>query len=172
MPVQEKDHTKTKIKSIPPLTDMKIPRPEVSELPSSSYTQEEAMIVGRIKTLIGGDVENIVQTADEKRDKVVIPEGVIVRRKAIITEIKRLVDGILADRTKQIKTHKEEEFNVYIDMHLDEGDYAFLTQKPSGINVNGWGLFEGLLHPLEQGIKIGPPGDPETRYRSNWKSGR
>lgn len=168
--IKEKDHPRTKItKARPAPAEMKMPGPRTSEVPQSPYTQEEAAIVGRIKTHIGGKLENIAQTADEKRYNIVLPETVLTRRKAIVKEIADLVNGILVDRTKRTKTHSTADFETYVDTHIDESDYLFLTAKPLGINVNGWGLFAGLLNPLELGEKIGP--NEDASRPSNWRSG-
>lgn len=168
MPTIEKESKATIIKKRP-AEHMHMPAPSALEVPQSPYTQEEAVVVGRIKALLGGNVENIAVSADEKKFNILPSEPVVARRKAIIHEIDALVSSILADRGKEAVAHTPQEFFAYLDLHIDEPDYVFLTAKPVGVNVNGWGIFAGLLHPLDQGLKIGPA--EASKRQSNWRSG-
>ncbi|OGG34574.1 hypothetical protein A2363_04300 [Candidatus Gottesmanbacteria bacterium RIFOXYB1_FULL_47_11] len=127
----------------------------------SPYTSEEAVIVARIKDHIGGVVENIVHTTG------VLSEDVLARRRVIVKEIDTLVQLILADRNKKDKSFTKEQFYAYIDQHIDRPDWAFLAEKLQGVNVNGWGLFHGLLDPLGMGVKIGHPAD-QTQKKWKW----
>lgn len=131
------------------------------------YSMDEAAVVAHIKSYVGGDMylSTILQTADERRDKRVIPESTLARRKEIVREIDTLVHNILADRNNKEKTHSTEDFDRFLDEHFDHPDYQFMGAKVPGINVNGWGLFMGFLNPLENGVKIGPPGQQQTKWK-------
>lgn len=132
----------------------------------SPYTAEEAAIVARIKDHIGGDIANIIHTAGEQMDNRTLPPDVLAHRRVIVQEIDTLVHLILTDRNKPNKSFTTEQFEDYIDQHIDRPEWAFLTEKLQGLNVNGWGLFHGLLDPLVMGAKIGPPGD---HAQKKWK---
>lgn len=141
---------------------------ETKDLPQASekiYTDAEVEIVGKIKSYAADDLSNIVETYNERLDHKVLSLEVVTRRKEIIAELSQLVTNIITDRNKKEKTWTAEQFDAYFETHTKLPVYGFLSQASNAINTTGWGLFMGLLRPMEYGIKIGPRIQPQKKWK-------
>ncbi len=109
--------------------------------PRSPYTPEEAVVIGYMKNLMGGEPYHTMETA-------LLPAEMKARRTMIIEEITSLTDRI---RRKELTIDK---FFSYQDAHLEESDYQFLSQPHPGLNVTGWRVFMACIDPLRYGKTI------------------
>ena len=105
------------------------------------YSQEETEAAHRLHDLIGEPFHKIKENTS-------IPLQTRTKQEAVVKEA---ISLILKIRRQELPA---DAFETYLDEHLDNKEYDFLSQLYPGVDAKGWTILRAILDPVMYDMRI------------------